>query len=141
MLLSKISKNMSYELTGKLLEKYDTVNRSGSFRTREFIIEKSEDFNGKTFVNYVKFQAVQDRTLMLDKFSVGDMVRINFNIRGSKWERDGKISYITNLDAWRLELISNTSLAGSELIDKIPDYNTSQEQINPSPTSGDDLPF
>ena len=53
---------MSYELIGKLIEKYDTIQRKETFKTREFVIEKSDDINGKTITNYVKFQCVQDRT-------------------------------------------------------------------------------
>ena len=30
---------MSYELTGKLIAKYDTVQRSETFKTREFVVE------------------------------------------------------------------------------------------------------
>ena len=60
---------MSYELTGKLIAKYDTVQRKETFKTREFVIEKSDDINGKIITNYVKFQCVQDRTTMPDRFA------------------------------------------------------------------------
>ena len=49
---------MSYELTGKLVAKYDTVQRTGTFKTREFVVEKSEDIGGRTITNFVKFQSV-----------------------------------------------------------------------------------
>ena len=39
---------MSYELTGKLLEKFDAVQRTETFKVREFVVEKAEDINGKT---------------------------------------------------------------------------------------------
>ncbi len=58
---------MSYELNGKLIAKYDTVQRTETFKTREFVVEKSEDINGRTITNYVKFQCVQDKTTMVDK--------------------------------------------------------------------------
>ena len=45
---------MSYELTGKLVAKYDTVQRTETFHTREFVVEKVEDINGQTITNYVK---------------------------------------------------------------------------------------
>ena len=53
---------MSYELTGKLIAKYDTVQRTETFKTREFVVEKSEDINGRTITNYIKFQCLQDKT-------------------------------------------------------------------------------
>ncbi|MBP6144778.1 MAG: DUF3127 domain-containing protein [Sediminibacterium sp.] len=97
---------MSYELVGKLIAKYETIQRKETFKTREFVIEKSDDINGKVITNYVKFQCVQDRTTMPDRFNIGDTVKVLFNIKGSKWNKDGKDNYITNLDAWRMEAVA-----------------------------------
>src|SRR5687767_6511187 len=94
---------MGYELTGKLIAKYDTVQRTETFKTREFVVERTEDINGRTITNYAKFQAVQDKTNIIDKLKIGDEIKVHFNIKGSKWEKDGKTNYITNLDAWRIE--------------------------------------
>jgi hypothetical protein len=98
---------MSYELTGKLVAKFDTVQRTENFKTREFAIEKTDDIGGRTIVNYAKFQSVQDKTELIDKVNIGDNIKVYFNIKGSKWEKDGKTNYITNLDAWRIEQILN----------------------------------
>jgi hypothetical protein len=124
---------MSYELTGKLLAKYEIIQRKETFKTREFVIEKTDDINGKIITNYVKFQCVQDRTTMPDRFNLGDTVKVLFNIKGSKWNKDGKDNYITNLDAWRMEAVQ---LGG----------NTAPTETNtyfdiPANESGDDLPF
>ncbi len=77
---------MSYELTGKLVAKFDLVQRTETFKTREFVIEKSEDVNGRTITNFVKFQCVQDKTAMPDRFNIGDEVKVQFNLSGSRWE-------------------------------------------------------
>ncbi len=104
---------MSYELTGKLIAKYDTVQKTETFKTREFAIEKTDDIGGRTIVNYAKFQCVQDKTAIIDKVNIGDDVKVYFNIKGTKWEKDGKTNYFTNLDAWRIEQILNSSKSGS----------------------------
>jgi Domain of unknown function (DUF3127) len=130
---------MSFEINGKLIAKYETIQRSETFRTREFVIEKTEDINGRMITNYIKFQLVQDRTAILDRFSEGDNLKVSFNVKGSKWEKDGRTNYITNLDAWRLEPAAGGT--SSPAIDRQPDYNTSQERFNPSPEAADDLPF
>jgi hypothetical protein len=96
---------MSYEITGKLVAKFDIIQRSETFKTREFVLEKSEDIGGRLITNYVKFQCVQDKTAMPDRFNIGDDVRVQFNIKGSKWTKDGRENYITNLDAWRMEAV------------------------------------
>ena len=62
---------MSYELTGKLVAKYDTVQRTETFKTREFAVEKTEDINGRTITNYAKFQCVQDKTTIIDRVNIG----------------------------------------------------------------------
>ena len=62
-------------------------------------------FNGRTITNYAKFQCVQDKTTIIDRVNIGDEIKVYFNIKGSKWEKDGKVNYITNLDAWRIEQI------------------------------------
>ena len=58
-----------YDFTGKLTEKYETVLR-GTFSSREFVVEKSVDFNGKTITNYIKFQCVQDKTKIIDNITM-----------------------------------------------------------------------
>ena len=125
---------MSYEITGKLVAKYDTVQRTETFKTREFVIEKSEDINGRTIVNYVKFQCVQDRTSMPDRFNIGDEVKVQFNLKGSKWIKDGRENYITNLDAWRMETVKiGQDVAPQSSPDFVPDA--------PPADIADDLPF
>ena len=125
---------MSFEITGKLVAKYDTVQRTETFKTREFVIEKTEDINGRTISNYIKFQCVQDRTTMPDRFNTGDEIKVSFNIKGSKWTKDGKENYITNLDAWRMEHIKLSQDNGSV------QTQTSVTDIPPSDVV-DDLPF
>ncbi len=130
---------MSYELTGKLVAKYDTVQRTETFKTREFAVEKSDDFNGRTITNYAKFQCVQDKTTIIDRVNIGDEIKVYFNIKGSKWEKDGKVNYITNLDAWRIEQImqpgNNKATTDNEFIEPLDTFSAS------APDAVDDLPF
>jgi hypothetical protein len=128
---------MSYELTGKLIAKYDTVQRTETFKTREFAIEKTDDIGGRTIVNYAKFQCVQDKTEIIDKVNIGDNVKVYFNIKGSKWEKDGRTNYITNLDAWRIEQILNPAQAQQS------NDTSSMEPLDnfTAQDAADDLPF
>jgi hypothetical protein len=131
---------MSFEVNGKLVAKYDTVQRTESFKTREFVIEKTDDVNGRLITNYIKFQCVQDRTAMPDRFNNGDEVKVSFNIKGTKWTKDGKENYITNLDAWRMEhsgaMQQQSSNSGSSSSMPPPPPPYQQEYTEP-----DDLPF
>jgi uncharacterized protein DUF3127 len=129
---------MSYELTGKLLEKFDTIQRTESFKVREFVVEKSEDINGKIITNYIKFQCVQDRTNIVDRVNIGDEIKVYFNIKGTKWEKDGRTSYFSNLDAWRIEQLlqaGKNSSYDNDHLEPLDTFTSSSEEAI------DDLPF
>lgn len=129
---------MSYELTGKLLIKSDTMQKTETFKTREFVVEKSEDINGKLITNLIKFQCVQDRTGIIDRVNVGDEIKVHFNIRGSKWEKDGRVSYFNNLDAWRIEQIlqpGKSETPDNDHFEPLDTFTSSSDQAI------DDLPF
>ncbi|AYD47582.1 DUF3127 domain-containing protein [Arachidicoccus soli] len=129
---------MAYEVIGKLVAKYDTMQRSETFKTREFVIEKSDDIGGRIITNYIKFQCVQDKTALPDKFNIGDELKVSFNLKGSKWSKDGRENYITNLDAWRLEQ------AGSLAQNMQQNTSSTKQDFVPDADPGDvvdDLPF
>lgn len=129
---------MSYEITGILLEKSAVQQKTETFKTREFVIEKTDDIGGRTISNYIKFQSVQDKTELVDKFNIGDKIKVYFNIRGTKWNKDGRELYFTNLDAWRIEsegsALENTQ---NNIADKQPDFTPDNQYEEPV----DDLPF
>lgn len=134
--MSANNENKAYDLSGKLIEKYDAVQR-GTFTSREFVVEKSSDFNGKTINNYIKFQCTQAKVNIIDDVNVGDEIKVHFNIRGNKWEKEGRVSYFTNLDAWRIE----KALAQNS---QAHDGNTDHMEPIDNFTSNDDndiLPF
>ena len=129
---------MSYEMTGKLIAKFDTVQRTETFKTREFVIEKTDEINGRTITNFVKFQSVNAAITIVDKINIGDQVKVYFNIKGSKWEKDGRTNYITNLDAWRMEQLVNTQKSSTTDSEYFPPLDTFSSQ---SSDVANDLPF
>lgn len=140
---------MSLEVTGKLLVKYETQQVSERFKKREFVMELAEEINGNVYTNYAKMQLVQNKCEILDRFKEGDNIKVSFNIKGNKWERDGKVNFITNLDAWRIESASaggNGQNMGAQSMPSSYSNNMSNNSnngnfYNPSPESVDDLPF
>lgn len=127
---------MSLEITGRLVEKSDTQQVIEKFKKREFVIEINEEINGNTYTNFGKFQLVQNKCDIIDRFIPGDTLKVNFNIKGNKWERDGKVNYITNLDAWRVEKIAGST----ETYNPAPSPANSAP-FTQSPEQIDDLPF
>ena len=136
---------MPYELTGKLIEIFDIEQPTPKFRKREFVVELEEERNGRQFFDPVKFQLVQDRVEIVDKFSKDDIVTVHFDIKGNRWERDGRVSYFTNLQAWRLEPAAG---GGASAVDPASaDADPGFPTMDDAPPSGtdeafdDDLPF
>ena len=124
---------MSFEISGKLIEKYNTIQVSDRFKKREFVIERTESNGGMDFTDHIKFQLIQDRCNLVEDFNVMDEIKVNFNIRGNKWERDGKVNYFTNLDAWRIEKVQND-------MGSMPPP-PSMGDVPPPSDEPDDLPF
>lgn len=136
---------MSLEVVGKLAVKYDVQVVSERFKKREFVLEIAEEINGNVYTNYAKMQLVQNKCDIIDRFNEGDTVKVSFNIKGNKWERDGKVNYITNLDAWRIESASaNGEMNAAPAYNNMATGNMQQpsgQYYNPSPENVDDLPF
>lgn len=125
---------MIYDVTGTLLEKGEIIVVSDKFQKREFTITKKETVGQKEFIDYLKFQTTQDRCGLIDGFTVGETIKVEFNLRGNKWEKDGKVNYFTNLEAWRL---THTTASDQGSPTNAPTNSA------PPPTEDDfqDLPF
>ncbi len=87
---------MSLELNGKLKVLFDTQSFPSGFTKREFVVTTEEQYPQD-----VKFELVKDKTSMIDKFRVGDQLKVSFNVRGNEYQ--GK--YFVSLQAWRIENI------------------------------------
>jgi len=103
---------MNFELTGALILKEEVVEITGTFKKREFVIEVVNERNNE-WNDFVKFQLTQDKCNLIDQFDMGENIKVSFNIKGRKWEKDGKTSYFSNLEAWRLE---KTTAGGREFV-------------------------
>ena len=126
---------MAFEITGKVIDISPVNQVSDKFRKREFVIEKKEAGGSAVFVDYIKFQLIQDKCDLINESFLNEEIKIWFNIKGNKWERDGKINYFTNLDAWKLEKVS------SQVRDPNIPSHTTLEDIPPENDELSDLPF
>jgi len=97
---------MAFEITGKVVDIAPVNQVSDKFKKREFVIEKKESGGAAVFIDYIKFQLIQDKCDLINESFLNEEVKIWFNLKGNRWERDGKVSYFTNLDAWKIEKIS-----------------------------------
>ncbi len=109
---------MNFELEGNVIVKSDVVEINASFKKREFVIEVINEQN-QDWNDFIKFQLTQDRCSLLDPIRVGDKIKATFNVRGRKWEKDGKVNYFSNLEAWRIEKIETAPIESAP--DNLPD--------------------
>ncbi|MBF9255562.1 DUF3127 domain-containing protein [Pontibacter sp. 172403-2] len=90
---------MAFDIQGKLYEIFEEQQVSDKFRKREFVLEIPDG----SYTQYVKFQLTQDKCSLLDSYKNGDEVKVNFNLSGKPFTKNGTTMYFTNLQAWRIE--------------------------------------
>jgi hypothetical protein len=126
---------MAFEITGKVIDIAPVNQVSDKFRKREFVIEKKESGGTAVFIDYIKFQLVQDKCDLINESFLNEEIKIWFNLKGNRWERDGKVNYFTNLDAWKIEKVS------SQVKDQTVQSRPTLEDIPPENDELSDLPF
>lgn len=133
---------MAFELAGKLIVKGETQQVSEKFKKREFVVEKEENKGDFTFTDTIKFQLIQDKCDLLNDVSLNDELKVSFNIKGNRWEKNGSVSYFVNLDAWRIEKLSSTDAGVSAdpfpSTDNAP-FPSSEPEV--ADDDNNDLPF
>lgn len=97
---------MNFEINGKVIVKEETQSISAKFKKREFVIEVENERNSD-WNDFIKFQLTQDRCDLLETVSLNEEIKVSFNVRGRKWEKDGKVNYFSNLEAWRIEKVQS----------------------------------
>ena len=113
-------------IRGKLVEIFDTVQITETFKKREFIIQ---DNKNPEYPEYIKIELIQDKVELLNSLNVGDEINVLINIKGRKWEdKEGNIKYFNSIQGWKIESESGN-------------MNQENEQENINQDSDDDLPF
>jgi len=121
------------ELKGKVHEIGALQQVSETFKKRDLIIEYAEN---PTYPEYIRFEALQDKTALFDSLKTGDDVEVSFNLRGRPWtDKTGKVSYFNSLVVWRINALTNSAGAAAT-----PQYAPPADLSN-APGEDDDLPF
>jgi len=131
---------MAFEIKGKIEVLSDTQQVTEKFKKREFVLMVEEGM----YPEYIKFQAVQDRCNLLDNYKIGEIVTVSFNLRGRPYTKDGKTTYFTNLDAWRISAAQEAQTPAPPVAAVAVPQATTQsatEGVTFSDSEEDDLPF
>ena len=86
----------TFELKGALKVLGQTQEFSGGFKKRELVITTEGDYPQD-----IKLEVVKDKCDLLDRLSLGQTIKVGFNVRGNEY--NGK--YYVNLQAWKIEAV------------------------------------
>jgi hypothetical protein len=107
---------------------------SNGFRKREIVVTTAEQYPQSIMVEFV-----QDKTDLLNNFSVGQDVKISINLRGREWTNpQGEVKYFNSIQGWRIE---NMATVGSPDMPPMPPEEVFQAADNIKTEAEDDLPF
>ena len=123
-----------FSINGKLVVKNDTEQIKDTFKKREFVISDE----GSQYPQEISFQLVQDKCDLIDPYQIGQEIKVNFNIRGRRWEnpQTKEVRFFNSLDAWRIEGVAQEAPTANSL-PPLP----SSEPANIGADESDDLPF
>ena len=121
------------EIKGKVHEIGAIQQVSETFKKRDLIVEYAEN---PSYPEYIRFEALQDKTALFDSLKAGDEVEVSFNLRGRPWtDKAGKTSYFNSLVVWRINTRPNS---GTEA--PAPAFAPPVD-LNTPAGEEDDLPF
>ena len=91
------------EIIGKFKEIFAEQIVSEKFKKRDFILTTE---SSTPYPQHISFQVTQDKCNLLNSYSIGDEVKVHFNLRGREWNSPNGIKYFNTLEAWRIEGVS-----------------------------------
>lgn len=103
-----------------------TTSVNDKFKKREVTLKSQDEYP-----QYVTFQLTQDKCDLANNLQAGEVVEVQYNLRGRRWEaQDGTIKYFNSIEAWTMSLSSKVEQAPIDNLKKTMDLESS-----------DDLPF
>jgi translation initiation factor IF-3 len=95
------------EVIGKIKVINPTQEVGATFKKRELVVSTDEQYPQNILVEFV-----QDKCEILDKYSVGQSVKVSINLRGREWVNpQGETKYFNQIQGWRIEPIDGQQSA------------------------------
>ena len=87
------------EVKGRIKFIGTTEAVSDKFKKRELVVSTEEQYP-----QHISLQFTQDKCDVLDKYSIGENVVVNINLKGREWtDKTGSIKYFNTIEGWRIE--------------------------------------
>jgi hypothetical protein len=101
------------EVQGKIKFIGTTEAVSDKFKKREIVITTEEQYP-----QHISLQFMQDKCDLLDKYSLGENVLVNINLKGREWtDKTGAVKYFNTIEGWRIEKLNGTTAPSEVKID------------------------
>lgn len=72
---------------------------TNNFRKRELVVTTEENYPQNLLIEFT-----QDKCDLLDKFSLGEVVKVGINLKGREWiNPQGEARYFNSIDGWKIE--------------------------------------
>ena len=104
---------MSLELSGKIIEKHDTQVINDTYNKRTFVIQPEGERDKP--VQFEIFGKIDNgdkpqKVLMIDRFNIGDDVKVMFSLSSNFWEQGQK--WFTKADAFGVFPVNQGQMSG-----------------------------
>ena len=110
------------EIVGKIIVIGATETIGAKEFKKRLLVLKTEENYPQT----IPVEFTQDKTTVLNNYSIGDLVKVGINLRGSEWQ--GK--YYANIQGWKIEKTVSTDLtAQKQMPDREPVFGTEESDL------------
>lgn len=127
---------------GTIVVIMDEQKISDKFKKREFVLTD----NAPSYPQTIIFEMNNDRCALLDSFSEGQEVEIDFQLKGRKWTNpQGEVKYFNTAQAFRIFPVKaeggKPATAKTETSKPPVRQSAKKEEPTITPDPADDLPF
>jgi hypothetical protein len=124
------------EVTGKIKVISDEQQISPTFRKKELVVTTDEQYPQSIMIEFI-----QDKSDLLNNFSVGDDVKVSINLGGREWVNpQGETKYFNSIKGWRIEKMG-TAAAPAPSAPPVPAADSFPPATSINEDEPDDLPF
>ncbi len=124
------------EVIGKIKVISAEQQISPTFRKKELVVTTDEQYPQSIMIEFT-----QDKSDLLNNFSVGDNVKVSINLGGREWvNQQGETKYFNSIRGWRIEKVGD-AVAPAPQAPPMPAAAAFPPATSLNEEEPDDLPF
>jgi Domain of unknown function (DUF3127) len=125
------------EVTGKIKVISAEQQVSPTFRKKELVVTTDEQYPQSIMIEFV-----QDKSDLLNNFSVGQDVKVSINLGGREWVNpQGETKYFNRIKGWRSEKVGDAVAPSAQATPPMPAAAAFPPATSLNEEEPDDLPF